>query len=691
MQLYRNIYLIAGIAVAMFLAADKSFALHGIGATDSLYVLYFSEAFNDSTKVEAYLSLSWELKSTHPQNALAFADTALHLAVKIDYKSGISQAFNNKGVLYWQMNDFDNATDCLFKAYHLYSAQDDQSGVAKCLSNLGLIFTDRGQYAKAMEYYMMANEIYETQDNGSGLAAVLNNIGMVCQHQGDYEKAIEYHHKSLALKRQLGDTKGMAYSYNNLGLAHQALGDYKAANSFFELALVIRKQLPDDRERAGTLGNIGYTYLLKGNHQMALEYLEQAISIFQSIDDHGGLARMYSYLGLVRHLEGRYDAALSLFERSMVYARNLGLPRIISENYFNMAKVMATRGDFGSAYTNLEQYLMLRDSLNDDDSRRKILEMQFIYDRELKESEIELLQKVNEINKLNIQNQNILRNFLILIILLSFIFLMLLVSRIRYIKKANNELERSREEITIANEKLQEFNAMRDKLFSIISHDLRNPFASIVSFSRILKRDFKDLSQDDLMQLVNELDNAILKINNLLENLLQWSRSQSGTLLYDPEPLSLKVIVNEIVELFIPLAGQKQVAISAAIPDDATVWADANLTQVILRNLISNALKYTDSGDTIEVAAERFGEMIHISVTDTGTGISEENQLRLFNMDSIVSTYGTRDEKGSGLGLILCREFSEKQGGAIWFRSREGEGSAFFFSLPVREKLKKIS
>jgi signal transduction histidine kinase len=284
---------------------------------------------------------------------------------------------------------------------------------------------------------------------------------------------------------------------------------------------------------------------------------------------------------------------------------------------------------------------------------------------------------------------DVLKRFLILVILLVFIILFLLYRKLRYISRINQQLEQKQEEVIQANKKLQEINAMRDKLFSIISHDLRNPFASIASFSRIIKRDIHELNTDELQELAIELDRSVSNINTLLDNLLHWSMAQTGKLSYNPEYIMLTKLVDENIDLVLATAKGKGIEISNTIDKDVVVWSDVNMTNSIIRNLLSNAIKYVNSGGSITLSSERVDDMIHVFVADTGVGIGDEGKSKILKPDYLLSTYGTNDEKGSGLGLLICKEFTEKQGGKIWFTSEPDIGSTFFFSLPAEKKIKK--
>ncbi|MFW5793147.1 MAG: ATP-binding protein [Bacteroidota bacterium] len=249
----------------------------------------------------------------------------------------------------------------------------------------------------------------------------------------------------------------------------------------------------------------------------------------------------------------------------------------------------------------------------------------------------------------------------------------------------NSELENTNQKLVESEQKLLSINASKDKFFSIISHDLRNPFASIVSFSRIIKRDINSLSPKELKDLAEELDKSVLKINNLLDNLLQWSRSQTGKIIYNPDYIDLTTLIKENVELFINNFDKKKVILKVLVKEPLVVYSDKNMLDTIIRNLLSNAIKYSKQGGVVSVDAKVEKNMAVVSVADEGVGIPEEDKGKIFNPEIFYSTYGTNDEKGSGLGLKLCKEFTEKQGGRIFFESEEGKGSVFSFTVPIDE------
>jgi PAS domain S-box-containing protein len=230
---------------------------------------------------------------------------------------------------------------------------------------------------------------------------------------------------------------------------------------------------------------------------------------------------------------------------------------------------------------------------------------------------------------------------------------------------------------------LRELNSTKDKLFSIIAHDLRSPFNAILGFSKLLKDNIDDFDAAETQEYLEFINSSAKNTLVLLDNLLNWAKSQTGKLLFNPKNISVITLVGEILDVSTSAAKIKNITIKFVQKEDIEVYADVHMLQTILRNLISNALKFTREDGNIMISAIQAENRIEISVSDDGVGMSEQTRSTLFEMGSKTVTKGTANEKGSGLGLILCKEFVEKHGGTIWVESEPGKGSAFTFSLPV--------
>ncbi|MGB0522580.1 MAG: hybrid sensor histidine kinase/response regulator [Flammeovirgaceae bacterium] len=260
------------------------------------------------------------------------------------------------------------------------------------------------------------------------------------------------------------------------------------------------------------------------------------------------------------------------------------------------------------------------------------------------------------------------------------------VDRIELIARVKSALQLHDylKEIKRQQTELSQLNHVKDKVFSIIAHDLRNPFASIGMFVDVLLENAASFTPEEVADIANDLHESLSSANLLLENLLEWSRSQMEHIDMLPQKLQPEEVANSVARLFRNNIQNKGVKLTINFSADCVVFADAHMINFIIRNLVSNAIKFTPTDGEIYVEGKVLGEeMCEILVKDTGVGISEENLARLFNEDDHVSTRGTEGEKGTGLGLMLCKEFVEKNGGSIQVESKVGEGSVFRFTLPA--------
>jgi signal transduction histidine kinase len=244
------------------------------------------------------------------------------------------------------------------------------------------------------------------------------------------------------------------------------------------------------------------------------------------------------------------------------------------------------------------------------------------------------------------------------------------------------QLRRQSTELQEQSKKLQELIVTKDKFFSIIAHDLKSPFNSIIGFSEILMENAQVRNFDVIEDYSKIILKSAKRAMNLLANLMEWSRSQTGRMNFNPVSLEMVNLITEIELLFHGIADQKSIRLILDIPSSAPVYADKDMINTILRNLISNAIKFTAVGGEIIVSVQDKPEELTVSIRDSGVGMKKEMIDKIFRIDSNSSTLGTNNEEGTGLGLILCKEFVEKHGGKITVESEEGKGSEFSFTIP---------
>lgn len=261
------------------------------------------------------------------------------------------------------------------------------------------------------------------------------------------------------------------------------------------------------------------------------------------------------------------------------------------------------------------------------------------------------------------------------------------------LEKRQKIIERYADQLASLNKKLQssemelrELNASKDKFFSIIAHDLRNPFQALIGMTNMLRTGYELFTEEELLEQIGVIESAAENTLQLIENLLQWARAQTGRIQFEPQEFELVVVAGENVYLIDEAAKQKNITVKNDVPDGLVTFADRNMVTTIIRNLITNAVKFTHKGGCITVSAAEKDGLIEVCVEDNGIGMEDNVKNELFRIDKHQTTKGTENEKGTGLGLILCKEFVEKHGGNIWVESTKGKGSKFFFSLPVNNQ-----
>ena len=260
-----------------------------------------------------------------------------------------------------------------------------------------------------------------------------------------------------------------------------------------------------------------------------------------------------------------------------------------------------------------------------------------------------------------------------------------LEQRERHIRNQANKLEDQAEKLKFTNAELEKLNATKDRFFSIIAHDLRNPINAILGFSELLSINYDDIADEKKIELNKIIYSSTKNVYNLLENLLQWSRSQTNRIKFEPVSFDISGIINENLILAKPNIRKKSLIINTELSTNNTVFADKNMTSAVIRNLLTNSIKFSNPLGEITISTNQNKGFLEISVADTGVGMSEDVAKNLFRIDAAHSTYGTSGEKGTGLGLIICKEFIDKHGGTIKVATEPNNGSKFTFTLPANE------
>jgi signal transduction histidine kinase len=562
---------------------------------------------------------------------------------------------------------------------------------------LGIIAQSKGKYAESLEYYYKVIELAEKYNYSERLAYLYQSMGRMNQQQGDYEQAIKYTQQSLSLFKKLNHQLGLSYCYLTLGEVYTKISAYPQALNFYRQALAIRQQINHKEGLGAVYSLIGETLLQQGKYQEALDSLQKAEKIFSAIQDIRGKITVLNRIAKVYSFQKNWEDALEYARTSEKLAKQTGITESIKDIYLTIIDIYIGKNDYVNAYHYQRMLSAYKDSLLDKEKEERNQEIQAKYLTNKRLQDIERLKAEN-------QNQRIIIYLSLVIAFLLLIGGIIFYLNIQEKKKHNQLLLLQKKQIQEANEKLAQFNKdilaqnesitqekekqekinhFKDKLFSIISHDLRNPLASLKGGLELLKEDF--LSTQDKNHLIERLSSDLQATSYLLDNLLNWTRTQMQGLKINATEVNLSNLIEENFNLFRPHAENKKISLQSNVPADVYVWADIEMTKLIVRNLIHNAIKYTSFMGVVRVSTFFVDTYVIIAVQDTGRGMSKEEQEKLFGIEHF-SKQGTSNEKGSGLGLLLVKDFVEKNHGTIWVESIENEGSTFSFTLPKAPK-----
>lgn len=614
------------------------------------------------TEAIALAALAREIRVSHPDSALYYAQHSKDISASIGYLPGISRALNILGVLFLDIGNEPKAMEYFLQSLRICEQTKDKPGLARCYNNIGFVLSNRKMNEKALSYYLKSLRMEEEQKNKHGIAQSLNNIALHFNQMGDYTQAITFALRSLEIYKQIGEKSGLAEILNTLGLTYKNQKQYPKALDCYTKALDLQEQIPDDF----------------------------------------GIAYSSYHIAMIHQNSGNVNESNRFNNRAINLSRALGNRELLSSSAILKSQNLRKVGDYKTALQYLELSRFINDSLAGAGMDRKIQEMEQAYEMEKQQSQIVLLEKDNIIQQKLAERQRLQRNLMIggflIVALFAFFYFFasrrnkkvneLLAQRNLEILRQQEELAKSNQEIIRQRDALKKSNADKDKFFSIVAHDLKSPFTSMLGFSEILAEEYNSLNDIERHEMATDIHSSIKTGFNLLENLLAWGSLQIGRFEFAPNKIELKWEVDEVLKLIQTIAMHKKIGIYNEVDARITVEADANMLHSVLRNLISNALKYTNSGGKIRISATVTAEdgMIQVAVTDTGIGMNQEDIEKLFSPVIGFSTKGTANETGTGLGLLLCSEMIAKHGGHISVQSSQGKGSAFLFTLPANHK-----
>ncbi|MDP3149064.1 MAG: tetratricopeptide repeat protein [Ignavibacteria bacterium] len=615
------------------------------------------------------------------EKAIAAFKDAVEIRIKSKDSSGLGSSLNNIGFLFWQVSDYDSAVYYFEKALEIRNKLHNKEYSATTYNNLGTVFFNWSLYDKALDHYLHSFELQREIGNNNGIALSLCNIGLVYKETAQNEKAIEYYRESLPYAFAANSSQTVGYAYSCFGAAYSTLNK-DSSLYYFRKSLAAYKEVKNNDGEILALQGIGNYYLDLKEIKSAKIYFTEMLTLAFKENISMRIAEAYKNLGEIALLENHLEKAQDYFKKSIAIGEKSSLKVILKDSYSSLSTIYEKRGKIGEALIALKAYNDYRQQIENEGMQKRLTDLK-------NKSEYEKYQRNLQTQKYENEKQKIYLIVTITAIIFLFVVAVVLFRMNNRRKKVNlllhekNRLiEGQSKEINLKNVELLELNEAKEKLFSIIAHDLRSPFNTLINIVTVLKEDFEILTDEEKMDYISHLEETAIKTYELVENLLNLSVSHTGRLAYNPARLEIAEVVDKIIYMSKTQAAKKEIQITNKIDKEVTAVADQSMLEIIIRNLVNNAIKYCNVGGRVEVASYEDGEKLNISVEDNGIGMDEATTAHIFNINVIRSKKGTSGEKGTGLGLGLCKEFVEKNGGKIWVESEVSKGSKFIFTLP---------
>lgn len=637
-----------------------------------------------STAITQHLQRSEQLLPLNPGAALLQGEQALHLATVAGVPVAAGAAHLAMGEAYQAQRQYEPALQQFVRALRLYQQLHDEHGRAHALRLLGRAQHLQGDTGHAHDTYRQALRLTLDLRDPQSTALIYSNLGELYGDGGAWRRALRSHEQAYAEWKQAGNRAGQAQALNAIGLAHHQLRQYSRALYYLRLSLQQARRLGDSTSTGEALASTGRVYEDVGNYEVAMGFYTQALSQLPRRTPPLRRAAALQSLALVHDSLMNRPAAIRALRQALPLAQKAGSQIMVSTFYQKLTDLYERENNYPRALAAQRRYAALQDSVFAERRSAQIAELQTRYESEKKGREIQLLIKTRQIQEASLRRQKMLRNAMAVGALLLLLAVAALYRGRREQVRINRLLQRKNRAINRQKQELGHLNRTKDTLFSIISHDLRSPLSSL--YSMLTLQNIGNLPPERMAAHTERLSRTLDVTLRLLDNLLNWSAAQMQGYTVRPEKIQLQAVVEEALALLIGDAERKGILLRTQLPDPCLVKADVNMLRLVLRNLIGNAIKFTPPEGTVTLAARPLdATMWEITVADTGVGIAAADQNRIFGETGLHSTLGTAREKGTGLGLRLCKEFVERNGGRISFETVPGEGTTFRFMLPAAE------
>lgn len=623
------------------------------------------------------------------KKALLYIDQTENLSKQLQFTKGVANANYYRALIYSQKNDYFNAIDHFSKAKSYFQELNDALGVAKVNNNIGLIEIRRGNYLTGLNLSLSAIQIFEEQQLPKELSTAYNNLAEAYYNTNQIDEALEFNLKALRVREQLRDSSGIKISTKNIAGLYSKRREHRKAIEYYEMLLSLINPEKDQELKGEILPKIGNEYLQFNDYDKATEYLLEGLRFNRAIKNNDGIL---SALNAIANLNLKQNK-IRLAEMQLNEAYQLTLQskdKLETLKHYKLQKELdSTKGAFQSAFQWQSRYYKLKSELDKVEAYQIPETIIGIDEGALVNTNkpsptLERSETYKE-SQAKIKNLKFYLYLLIGAVIVAITLLIIQLSKRKNDMKLVEDYKYKNEQMLLHNKNitdqiadLEEINKVKDRLFSIVSHDLKDSISSIKGFIDLLREE--GISQEEFYELIPELSENADNASLLLFNLLNWSKTQMQNLEPNPELFNIQEVFHTKMALIEQKVEQKRIVIIDESQRDM-IYADKSMIEIVIQNLLTNAVKFCRTGDMITISNKVENGNALICIEDTGVGIAKENLDKLFK-SSAFTTVGTKNEKGTGLGLSICKELVELNKGRIWVESTVNVGTRFYVELP---------
>lgn len=614
--------------------------------------------------ISAYEKLIIHYRYNKPDSALFFVDLGMKLAKKNKDEEGVARMLNQMGMIDDNSGDAESSRQHYLEALEIYKRLNNYKGIIKENIRLGVVENRKGNSAAALPYFLQALKVSEQNKDKSGIMESYITLGEVYAFRHNYQRAISYYKQAEAIGTTLPFSSLKLNTCLNFGIAYRETGELSKAIYYFEKG-ISQSNYPEMMGLNISLTNgLAQVYAKSGATAKAIALQKGALQKSRKISN--SIREFQSLIALAESYETSSPAtALKYLQQALIVGQTKKANKQILEALSHIAALHEKSGNYKAAYQARTRQYSIADSFYFKDISLKISNLQAQYELTKSQAKVAQLKFVN--------NEQLLEQTIMFWIMTGATALLLILGAYFFkIRNLNRLMNR-------ANTDLIQSNNVKDKLFSILGHDLKGPLASILNLLVMINKGW--LSEEEKSLMLNKLEVQCNATQDTLNLILRWGQMQLKGVMINQSDVSPEKKIKRNVSLLKEMAAQKSITIEQDIEPDLRVFCDADHLDFLVRNILSNAIKFTPTGGTIHIAVRAYQDnQVICQFKDSGIGIDPSRLESIFSVNN-VSTMGTNNEKGTSLGLVICKEFINANKGNIWVESVIGEGSEFFFTL----------